>query len=343
MFESGVPLDSFSASDADASESQSPSLSPAPSYAVRQRTLKNAISCTGIGLHSGCKITMTLRPAEPDTGIVFRRTDIPGSGTLIPALWSSVSDTRLNTCISGPEGVAIQTIEHLMAALAGMAVDNAIIDINGAEVPVMDGSAAPFLFLIECAGLVEQDAPRRAIRILKRVTVKDGDKKASLTPAKSFALHVEIDFPVEAIRRQECFLPMTASTFKAEVSRARTFGFEQEVQAMYAAGLGKGGSLENAVVIARDGARVLNEGGLRYDDEFVRHKTLDAVGDLALAGAPILGHFHGVRCGHALNNRLLRALFADKAAWALVDLGRNPIPHVARFSAPRAVAAAVSA
>jgi len=336
MFDSGVSFESFPVNGSEA-DSLGPMAAPA---IVRQRTLKTSINCTGVGLHSGAKITMTLRPAEANTGIVFRRIDIAGGGALIPALWSNVSDTRLNTCIAGAEGAAVHTIEHLMAALAGMEIDNAIVDINGAEVPVMDGSAAPFLFLIECAGVVEQAAPRRALKILKRVAIQDGDKTAELVPAPSFSLRVEIDFPVAAIRRQECFLPMNGGAFKAEISRARTFGFEQEVAAMRAAGLGKGGSLDNAVVIACDGEKILNEDGLRYEDEFVRHKTLDALGDMTLAGAPILGHFHGVRCGHALNNRLLRELFADRSAWTMVDLGAQlPVAPVA-FTAQRQLAAA---
>jgi UDP-3-O-[3-hydroxymyristoyl] N-acetylglucosamine deacetylase len=342
MFDNGLPFDSFPAVNPGLSAPSMTFSDLAPSV-IRQRTLKNAISCAGVGLHSGLKMTMTLRPAAPNTGIMFRRTDIAGGGATIPALWSSVSDTRLNTSVSDGKGVAVHTIEHLMSALAGMGIDNAIVEVSGPEVPVMDGSAAPFLFLIECAGIAEQNAPRQAIKILKRVTVKDGDKRAWFTPANNFSLRVEIDFPVEAIGRQECYLRMTPGAFKAEVSRARTFGFEQEVEAMHAAGLGKGGSLDNAVVIARGGERVLNDGGLRYEDEFVRHKTLDAVGDLALAGAPILGHFHGIRCGHALNNRLLRALFADPTAWTMVDLSSMEATTPAVFLAPVAQIAAVSA
>ncbi len=337
MFDSGVSLESFPPSGSEVDE-----LSPAvPSAIVRQRTLKTSISCTGVGLHSGAKIVMTLRPAEVNTGIVFRRIDIAGGGARIPALWSNVSDTRLNTCIADSAGASVRTIEHLMAALAGMGIDNAVIDISGEEVPVMDGSAAPFLFLIECAGVVEQAAPRRALKVLKRVMIQDGDKMALLAPAHNFSLRVEIDFPIAAIRRQECFLPMDGGAFKAEISRARTFGFEQDVAAMRAAGLGKGGSLANAVVIASDGEKILNEEGLRYEDEFVRHKTLDALGDLTLAGAPILGHFHGVRCGHDLNNRLLRELFADRTAWTMVDLVPRQQPVVPMtFAAPHLLAAA---
>lgn len=310
MFDSGVPADFTH---------NSVSIVAAPVPVISQRSLKNAIECTGVGLHSGRRVKMTLHPAAPDTGIVFVRTDV-ADGARIPALWSQVCDTRLNTCLADDAGTQVRTVEHLMAALAGMGIDNALIAVDGPEVPAMDGSAAPFLFLMECAGIVEQDAPRRAIRVLKPVTVGEGDRKAVLTPGEGFSLKFTIDFPVAAIRRQTCSFAMTDGVFKKEIGRARSFGFEQEVAAMRAVGLGLGGSLENAVVIASDGQRVLNEEGLRYDDEFVRHKVLDAVGDLYLAGAPIIGHFHGVRSGHALNNRLLQALFADDSAWSLVTM-----------------------
>jgi len=290
-----------------------------------QRTLKTAIGCTGVGLHSGSRVTMTLRPAAPDTGIRFRRVDIAGGGGIVPAHWATVNDTRLNTCLRNGDGVAVGTVEHLMAALCGMQIDNCLIDINGPEVPVMDGSAAPFLFLIECAGTLEQSAPRRAIKVLKRVTVRDGDKVASLSPASSFSVRVEIDFASSAIARQDFFLGLSESSFKAEVARARTFGFEQEVAMLRANGLARGGSLDNAVVIDSTGTKVLNDDGLRYGNEFVRHKVLDAVGDLYLAGGPILGHFNGIRTGHALNNQLLRQLFADSSAYCLVDLAAVPV------------------
>ncbi len=282
---------------------------------LRQRTLKTSIGCTGIGLHSGAKVTMVLHPADADTGIRFRRTDIAGKGAVIPALWSNVGDTRMNTSLVNDDGVQVGTVEHLMSALAGSGVDNCVIDINGPEVPVMDGSAAPFLFLVECAGTVEQEAPRRAIRVLKRVSVSDGGKTATLSPAAGCTLRFEIDFASKAISRQEFTVSLTRGSFKSEISRARTFGFEQEVAMLRAAGLARGGSLDNAVVIDSTGTKVLNDDGLRYGDEFVRHKILDAVGDLFLAGAPFIGDFHGVRSGHALNNQLLRALFADRAAW----------------------------
>ena len=291
------------------------SADPSDRTAVRQRTLKTAIGCTGIGLHSGAKVTMTLQPAEAGTGIRFHRTDVKGRGAIVPALWSHVGDTRMNSCLVNEAGVQIGTVEHLLSALAGSGIDNCLIEINGAEVPVMDGSAAPFLFLIECAGTVEQAAPRRAIRVLKAVSVTDGDKTATLSPASGFSVRFDIDFASQAIAQQSFALAMTRGAFKSEISRARTFGFEQEVAWLRANGLARGGSLDNAVVIDSTGTKVLNDDGLRYGDEFVRHKILDAVGDLYLAGAPILGHFHGVRSGHALNNRLLQALFADQTAW----------------------------
>ena len=287
-----------------------------PGISPGQRTLKSSIQCTGTALHSGAKVTMTLRPAEPGTGIAFHRTDIAGSAP-IPADWQHVTETRLCTTV-GSDGMMVSTIEHLMAALSGCEIDNAIIEINGAEVPVMDGSAEPFVFLIECAGVVEQNVPRRAIRVLKPITVQDGPRMASLAPADTFCVSFAIDFDSPAVARQECEFRLVNGTFKSEICRARTFGFLDEIDEMLAAGLARGGSLDNAVVVSGD--RILNEGGLRYTDEFVRHKVLDSIGDLYLAGAPILGHFHGHQSGHALNNRLLRALFADPTAWSYVDL-----------------------
>jgi UDP-3-O-[3-hydroxymyristoyl] N-acetylglucosamine deacetylase len=299
-----------------------------------QRTLGHAVGCTGVGVHSGATVRMVLRPAPADSGIIFRRTDLSGPGAIVPAHWSNVNDTRLNTSVVNGDGASVRTIEHLMAALVGSGIDNAFIDIDGPEVPVMDGSAAPFVFLFECAGIVSQPAVRRAIRIVKPVMVRDGDKIATLSPAANFAVGVEIEFAAPAIGRQQYLRAVSQPVFKAEISRARTFGFEQEVTAMRAAGLGRGGSLDNAVVVSADGERVLNREGLRYADEFVRHKVLDAIGDLALAGAPIIGRFHGVRTGHALNNRLLHALFEDPTAWRLVALdGEGPALFTADHSA----------
>ena len=279
-----------------------------------QHTLKTAIGCTGIALHSGARVTMTLLPAPADSGIQFRRTDPKGKDKMIPARWDHVVDTRMCTTL-GRDGVTVGTIEHLMAALAGCAIDNAVIELNGPEVPIMDGSAYPFVFLIECAGIAEQDEPRRALRVKKAVTLDEGDRFATLLPGEGFAMSFDIDFASAAISRQSIALAVGEGSFKKEIARARTFGFMHEVEQLRAAGLARGGSLDNAVVVSGD--KVLNEGGLRYDDEFVRHKVLDAVGDLYLAGAPIVGRFHGTCSGHATNNRLLHALFADQTAWSL--------------------------
>lgn len=284
-------------------------------HPINQRTLKNPISCTGVGLHSGVKVTMALKPAPVNHGIVFKRTDIAGNGALIPARWDMVDDTRLCTGVSA-DGAVVRTIEHLMAALAGSRIDNLLIEISGPEVPVMDGSAHPFIFLIDCAGVVEQQAPRQAIRVLRPIKLQDGDRVVSLEPADSFQVDLAIDFASSAISRQEMQVEVTSGAFRSEVSRARTFGLEQEVAMLRAAGLAKGGSLDNAVVIGADN-KILNEEGLRYDDEFVRHKVLDAVGDLYLAGHPILGRFLGRCSGHAMNNLLLRALFSDPTAYRL--------------------------
>ena len=260
---------------------------------------------------------MTIGPAAIDTGILFKRTDPAGAGAAIPARWNRVVDTRLCTTIGDGDGVQIGTVEHLMAAFSGLGIDNATVEIDGPEVPIMDGSADAFVFLIECAGIFEQSAPRKRIRILKRVAVADGEASAALMPAPFAALDFALDFASPAIGRQERSLRLDEGTFKRELSRARTFGFAEEVEQLRKAGLARGGSLDNAIVIGSD--RVLNREGLRYADEFVRHKLLDAVGDLYLAGAPIDGRLHAVRSGHALNNQLLSALFADPEAWTVTE------------------------
>jgi UDP-3-O-[3-hydroxymyristoyl] N-acetylglucosamine deacetylase len=285
---------------------------------VRQKTLKSAIRCTGTALHSGSKVSMTLRPADPGTGIVFKRVDIVGGGAAIPADWRHVADSRLCTAVENGNGISVATVEHLMAAFAGCEIDNALVEINGDEIPVMDGSAEPFVFLIECAGVVEQDAVRRGIRVLKPVTVREGSRSASLSPGEGFSVSFQIKFDSPAVARQKCFFRLVNGVFKSEICRARTFGFLHEVDELRAAGLAQGGSLDNAVVVS--GSEILNEGGLRYEDEFVRHKVLDAIGDLYLAGAPLVGHFHGVESGHTLNCRLLKALFADDEAWSFTEL-----------------------
>jgi UDP-3-O-[3-hydroxymyristoyl] N-acetylglucosamine deacetylase len=284
---------------------------------IKQKTLKNSIGCMGIALHSGLKVSMTLKPGEPDSGIIFKRTDISGSGATIKATWDNVVETTLCTTLGNDDGVTVATVEHLMAALSASRIDNAMIEVNGPEVPVMDGSAAPFIFLVECAGTVEQNRPRRYIRVLKAISIGDDEKSVSIVPSDSFTVDFDINFESKAVSHQSYSISMVGENFKNEVSRARTFGFLHEVEALRAAGLAKGGSLENAVVVSGD--KIINEDGLRYDDEFVRHKVLDAVGDLYLAGGEILGHFHGICSGHEATNNLLRALFADSDAWCYDD------------------------
>jgi UDP-3-O-[3-hydroxymyristoyl] N-acetylglucosamine deacetylase len=291
-----------------------------------QQTLKTQIGCRGIGLHSGRKVALTFLPAPPDTGIVFRRID---AGAELRASWNNTIESPRCTTLSNGEGITIGTIEHLMAALAGAEIDNAIIELDGPEVPIMDGSAAPFLFLIECAGIVGQDAPRRAIKVLKPVSVVEDRATAALLPDHGFSMSFEIDFDNPLIRRQEVCMVFDTTTFKSELSGARTFGLIDEVAQLRAAGLGRGGSLDNVVMISGD--HVLNTGGLRYADEFVRHKLVDAFGDLYLAGGPIIGRFSGVRSGHTHTRRVLAALFADPEAWCHTSLSRTtdigPLGH----------------
>jgi len=278
-----------------------------------QQTLRNRISCTGVGLHSGAKVSMTLHPAAPGTGIVFHRADVAGDKAVIRAVYDNVVDTMFCTTLGNEHGTRVATVEHLMAALMGCGIDNALIEVDGPEVPIMDGSAAPFVFLVECAGLSSQAAPRRSIRILKRIEARDGTRHASLAPAPSFSVQFEIDFDNEVISSQSCSFQPLNGAFKEHLCRARTFGFLEDGDALRARGFARGASLENAVVVS--GNRVLNEDGLRYEDEFVRHKVLDSMGDLYLAGAPLVGQFTGVRSGHALHNALLHKLFADGDAW----------------------------
>ena len=275
-----------------------------------QRTLRAATACRGIGLHCGKPVTMRICPAAPYAGIVFHRMD---AGAEIRALWSSTCESTLSTVLSNGEGIRVGTIEHLMAALAGCGIDNAVVELDGPEVPIMDGSAAPFVCMIERAGIVPQDAARRAIKILKPVAVNENGASAALLPEHGFSMSFEIDYDNPLIRRQDITLSFEPGTFEAELAPARTFGLIDDLPRLQAAGLALGGSLDNAVVVS--GSRVLNQGGLRYADEFVRHKLLDAIGDLYLAGAPIIGHFRGLRSGHALTRRLLATLFADRNAW----------------------------
>jgi UDP-3-O-[3-hydroxymyristoyl] N-acetylglucosamine deacetylase len=299
-----------------------------------QRTLKSDISCVGCGLHSGRRVNVMLRPAEPGTGIVFRRTDL---GLDIPARHDCVVDTRLCTVLAAPghPEARVGTVEHIMAAFAAAGVDNAIVELDGPELPVLDGSAAPFLFLIDCAGVVEQSAPRQVIEVVRTVRVEAGEAFAELRPgAFGLDLSLSIDFEAAAIGRQALTLHLTEASFRAELAGARTFTQRAEIEAMQQAGLARGGSLENAVVV--DGDRVLNPEGLRRPDEFVRHKLLDAVGDLALAGAPLQARFVAHRSGHALNSALLRALFRDSTTWRIAasePVSRSFYPFAARAAA----------
>lgn len=303
---------------------------------IWQKTLKSVIGCTGVGLHSGRKVSLTLYPGEPGSGIVFRRADL--GGATVAATHENVNATMLCTSIANGNGACAAMIEHLMSAFAGLGIDNAIVELDGSEVPVMDGSAAPFVFLIECVGVVEQRLPRRAIQILKTVEVSDGKRSASLSPSDGFSVSVEIDFDHPAIGRQECYFELTDGAFKRELCRARTFGFLDDAARLRERGYALGASLDNAVVI--DDAGVLNEGGLRYEDELVRHKVLDGIGDLYLAGAPILGHMHGVSSGHAMNHKLLTALFADDDAWCNVALDDESLAPTTSWRADRVAAIA---
>ena len=267
----------------------------------------------GQGLHTGCDIRAAVRPAGPETGLVFVRTDILDRDNRIPARGDAVTQTRLGTVVGNAAGASVSTIEHLMAALAALGVDNAIIELDGPEVPVMDGSAQPFVRLLDRVGLREQAAPRRYIEILESVEVIDGDRRVAFSPADQFEMSFEIEFDSDAIGRQRVDMVMDEAGFRAELADARTFGFVQEVEALRSAGLALGGSMDNVVVI--DGDRVLNPEGLRRPDEFVRHKALDALGDLYLLGAPVIGRFEGVKSGHEMNNALVRALLARPRAW----------------------------
>lgn len=284
---------------------------------IKQKTLKSEIGCTGVALHSGRETRLTLKPAEENTGIRICRTDLVNGAREITVNWDNVVDTRLATTVGNDHGSTVSTIEHLTAALAGCEIDNVLIEVDGPEIPIMDGSSAPFVFLIECAGTVEQNAARTAIKILKPVTVGDETRSLSILPAKEFSLAFEIDFDSSAIDRQERTFQRIGADFKSDISRARTFGFDHEVEALRSAGLARGGSLENAVVVSGD--KILNEGGLRFDDEFVRHKILDCIGDLYLAGGPVIGEVIASKSGHELNNELLRAVFADDDAWVRID------------------------
>jgi UDP-3-O-[3-hydroxymyristoyl] N-acetylglucosamine deacetylase len=280
---------------------------------VKQRTLKTMVQATGVGLHTGEKVYLTLRPAAVNSGIVFRRVDLPRPVD-IPAEAHAVNDTRLSTCLEA-HGARVATVEHLMSALAGLGIDNAIVELSSSELPIMDGSAGTFVFLLQSAGIIEQSAAKKFIRIKKTIEIKEGDKWVRFDPFEGYKLSFTINFahPVFANTVQSATVDLGTQSYVKEVSRARTFGFMQEVEYMRSQGLALGGSLDNAIVM--DEYRVINPDGLRFEDEFVKHKMLDAIGDLYLLGHPLIGAFSGYKSGHALNNTLCRALLADETAW----------------------------
>tara|TARA_Y100001001_G_scaffold57889_1_gene54826 strand:- start:252 stop:1163 length:912 start_codon:yes stop_codon:yes gene_type:complete len=296
---------------------------------IRQRTLKNVIRATGVGLHTGEKVFLTLRPAAVNTGVVFRRIDLKPVVD-VEAILDNVSNTRMSTTLER-DGVRISTVEHLMSAFAGLGIDNVFVDLTAAEVPIMDGSAGPFVFLIESAGIEEQRAPKQFIRIKQSVEIRDGDKWAKFDPYDGFKVDLTIDFDHPAVQssQQHASIDFLESSFIKDVSRARTFGFLDEVEALQEAGLARGGSLDNAIVM--DAFHILNDEGLRYRDEFVKHKILDAVGDLYLLGHLLVGAFSAHKSGHSMNNRLLRRLLETESAWEYVsydDVDSAPVRYL---------------
>ncbi|MFK8017482.1 MAG: UDP-3-O-acyl-N-acetylglucosamine deacetylase [Gammaproteobacteria bacterium] len=296
---------------------------------LKQRTLKNTIRATGVGLHTGKKVFMTLRPAVVDTGIVFRRVDLD-EPVDIPAIATNVGDTQLGTTLVHDD-VRVSTVEHLLSAFAGLGIDNAYVDVSAPEVPIMDGSAGPFVFLLQSAGVEQQNAAKRFVRIKKKVRVEDDGKWAEFTPHDGFRVDfsIEFDHPIFKRHHQTGSIDFSTTTFLKEISRARTFGFMRDIEALRQKNLTLGGSMDNAIVL--DEFRVLNEDGLRYEDEFVKHKMLDAIGDLYLLGHSPIGAFRGFKSGHALNNQLLRALIADQTAWEEVtfdDVATSPISYI---------------
>lgn len=296
---------------------------------IKQRTLKNAIRATGVGLHTGQKVYLTLLPAPIDSGIVFRRVDLDPV-VEIKATAANVGDTNLSTTINEGD-VRVSTVEHLLSAMAGMGIDNAVVEVSADEVPIMDGSAGPFVFLIQSAGIEEQEAAKKFIRIKRPVVVQDGDKTATFLPFDGFkvSFSIEFDHPVFKGRTLEAEVDFSSTSFVKEVSRARTFGFMHEIEYLRSKGLAKGGSVDNAIVV--DEYRILNEDGLRYEDEFVKHKILDAIGDLYLLGNSLIGEFKAHKSGHALNNKSLRQLIAQEDAWEVVtfeDESAAPISYI---------------
>lgn len=299
---------------------------------IPQRTLKNTIRATGVGLHSGDKVYMTLRPAPVNHGIVFRRVDLDPV-VEVPAKAELVTEVTLCTGLTCNDA-KIQTVEHLMSALAGLGVDNIIVELSSAELPIMDGSSGPFVFLLQSAGIIEQDAPKRFIRMLRTVEVTDGDKVARFSPYEGYKLGftIQFDHPMIPARQSRQEIEFSTLAYTKEISRARTFGFMRDLEYMRERNLGLGGSMDNAIVL--DEFRVLNEDGLRYADEFVRHKILDAIGDLYLAGAQVLGAYEGFKSGHALNNKLVRAVLADETAWEWVSWDEQTTTEPVHYGVP---------
>lgn len=301
---------------------------------TRQHTLAGPFTYVGRGLHSGQKVVMRLLPAGPGSGIRFVRKELPEDRQVITASWENVFDTQLCTGLANTHGVSVHTVEHLLAALRGCEVDNATIELDAGEVPIMDGSAEPFVSLINRIGIVAQDAPRRAIVVTRPIAVARGEKFAVLLPHPSPWVTVEIDFPTPAIGNQRISLSLDTETFAREVASARTFGFAHDVERLRQHGLARGGSLRNAILI--DGMRIVNEEGLRFPNEFVRHKVLDSIGDLSLLGVPVIGHLVTFKCGHALSHELLRELHREKESWHYVTLGADSL------ESPRAIVTSAS-
>jgi len=301
---------------------------------LKQRTIKTSITETGIGLHKGRKVTMTLRPAPADTGIVFRRMDINPPADIY-ANAKDVGDTVLCTCITNAQGHSIQTVEHLASALSGLGIDNIIVEVDSHELPILDGSASPFIFLLQSAGITEQDKPKKFIRVNKTIRVEDGDKWAEFRPYNGFKVDFKIDFAHPAISqsRQHCILDFSKDSYIDQISRARTFGFMRDLETMNSMNLALGGSMDNAVAL--DEFRVLNPEGLRFSDEFLKHKILDAVGDLFLGGHNLIGELVAYKTGHGLNNKLLNAILDDTSAWEYVEFENEesmPIKYIENSS-----------
>ncbi|MDE1152950.1 MAG: UDP-3-O-acyl-N-acetylglucosamine deacetylase [Micavibrio sp.] len=286
---------------------------------VSQHTVKHPFTVTGVGVHSGAPATLTVKPAAPFAGIMFVRTDIKDRANVIAARWNNVTDTKLCTVLTNADGVSVSTVEHILSAFAALGLDNAIVEIDGPEIPIMDGSAEAFVAALDKTGLLRQNEHRRVLRIKKTVTYTEGDKEVTLSPSESQFFGFEIAFDNPVIGRQKYTHQLKEATYRADIAAARTFGFLHEVEALRKMGLARGGSLDNAIVV--DGDRVLNDGGLRFKNEFVRHKILDAIGDIYLIGLQMVGHYHGVKAGHAMNNKILHVLFSQPDAYEIVELG----------------------